>query len=140
MDNLQAAVLNYRLKNLKKIIEKKRKNFQLYSKILDKKYVFFPTEKKYQFNSYHTFVVQVEKRDQLKKYLKKNNIETAIHYPVPIHLQPAAKFLGYKKGDFKNVETQAKKILTLPINQHLTQSEIKKISDKINFFYFKKLY
>lgn len=140
MDNLQAAVLNYRLKNLKKIIEKRRKNFQLYSKILDKKYVFFPTEKKYQFNSYHTFVVQVEKRDQLKKYLKKNNIETAIHYPVPIHLQPAAKFLGYKKGDFKNVETQAKKILTLPINQHLTQSEIKKISDKINFFYFKKLY
>ena len=59
--------------------------------------------------------------------LKKKNILTAIHYPIPIHLQPAARFLGYKKGDFKNAESQAKKILSLPINQYLTKNEIKKI-------------
>ena len=88
---------------------------------------FLPNEKKHQYNSYHTFVIQVDKRDQLKKYLQKNNIMTAIHYPIPIHLQPAAKSLGYKKGSFKQAEAQAKRILTLPINQHLSRTEIKKI-------------
>jgi len=139
MDNLQATVLNYRLKNLKKVIKKRRENFELYRKYLDEKYVFFPAEKKYQYNSYHTFVIQVNKRDQLKKYLQKNNIITAIHYPIPIHLQPAVRFLGYKKGSFKYVEKQAKRILTLPINQYLKKSEIKIISDKINYFYMKNL-
>lgn len=137
MDNLQAAVLNYRLKNLQKIIIQRRKNVELYDKYLDKKYVFLPNEKKHQYNSYHTFVIQVDKRDQLKKYLQKNNIMTAIHYPIPIHLQPAAKYLGYKKGSFTQAEAQAKRILTLPINQHLSHTEIKKISDKINMFYKK---
>ena len=139
MDNLQAAVLNFRLKNLKKIIEKRRKNFKLYNKYLDKKYIFFPTEKNHQYNSYHTFVIQVDKRDQLKKYLQKNNIMTSIHYPIPIHLQPAAKFLGYKKFSFLNAENQARRILSLPINQYLTDKEIKRISYKINYFCAKKL-
>ena len=138
MDNLQAAVLNYRLKNLKKIIEKRRKNAELYNEYLDKKYVFFPNEKKYQYNSYHTFVIQVDKRDQLKKYLEKNNIMTSIHYPVPIHLQPAAKYLGYRKGSFKQAENQAARILTLPINQYLNFAQIKRVCDKINYFYLKK--
>ena len=53
--------------------------------------MFFPLEKKEEFNTYHTFVVQVDKRDELKKYLNKNGISTAIHYPIPIHLQPAYK-------------------------------------------------
>ena len=81
----------------------------------------------------------VNKRDKLKKYLQNNNIATAIHYPIPIHLQPAARFLKYKKGSFKHVEKQAKRILTLPINQYLIKSEIKIISDKINYFYMKNL-
>ena len=66
MDNLQAVVLNYRLKNLKKIISKRRKNFQIYKKFLNRDFVFFPDEKPYQYNSYHTFVIQVNKRDSLK--------------------------------------------------------------------------
>jgi len=137
MDNIQAAVLNYRLKNLKKVITNRRRNVELYNRYLDPKNVFIPVEKKYQFNSYHTFVVQVDKRDQLKRYLQSNNITTAIHYPIPIHLQPAAKFLGYKKGSFKSAEKQAKRILTLPVNQYLKKNEIKRISDKINYFYTK---
>jgi len=135
MDNLQAAVLNYRLKNFKDVIKKRRENFKLYNKYLNKKHIFISTEKKYQYNTYHTFVIQVDKRDQLKKYLKKNNIITTIHYAIPIHLQPAAKYLGYERGSFKNTEKQAKRILTLPINQFLKKKEIKYISDKINTFY-----
>ena len=93
-------------------------------------------EKKYEFNTYHSFVVQVSRRrDELKNFLLKNGINTAIHYPIPIHLQPASKKLNYKVGDFIIAEDQANKILTLPIHQNLNQKTIKRISDLINYFY-----
>ena len=79
----------------------------------------------------------VKNRNKLIKYLLKNKIETKIHYPIPLHLQKAAKKLKYKKGSFPNAEKQAKRILTLPINQYLRDKDIKKISEKINFFYKK---
>ena len=138
MDNLQAAVLNYRLTKLKKVISIRRKNVELYKKYLDLKNVFFPKEEKYQFNSYHTFVIQVARRNDLKKYLLKNGISTAVHYPIPIHLQPASKFLRYNKGSFPMAEMQSKKILTLPINQFLKVREIYNICKHINKFYSKK--
>ncbi len=135
MDNIQAAILNCRLKNLKKVIKKRRQNVDLYLKNLNLEKVYFPEEKKFEFNTYHTFVIQVEKRDQLKSFLKKKGIETTIHYPMPIHLQSASKYLGYKKGDFIETENQSKKILTLPINQYLIKKEILYICKMINKFY-----
>ena len=76
-------------------------------------------------------------KDQLREFLKRRGIETAIHYPIPIHLQTASKFLGYKKGDFKKAEGQSKTILTLPINQYLSKKEISYICKMINNFYAK---
>ena len=138
MDNLQAAILNFRLKNLKKIIKKRRNNAAIYFKNLNKKYVYMPPEKKEEFNTYHTFVIQVNKRDKLRKFLLKKKIYTTIHYPTPIHLQPALKKLNYFYKNLKITEKQAKKILTLPINQFLKTSEIKKICNEINNFYENK--
>ena len=135
MDHFQAAVLNYRLTKLKKIILKRRNNVSLYRELLNKNAVFIPEEKNYQFNTYHTFVIQVEKRNQLQRFLQKKGILTSIHYPIPIHLQPAASKLGYKKGSFKQSEKQAKKIITLPINQFLSNKNIEKISNCINKFF-----
>jgi dTDP-4-amino-4,6-dideoxygalactose transaminase len=135
MDNVQAAILNHRLNNLNNIISKRRKNAELYFKYLNKKNMILPNENVYEFNTYQTFVIQVNKRDKLKKYLQKNGINTAIHYPIPIHLQPAAKKFGHEIGDFKNTERQAKSILTLPINQFLKEKEIIFISKKINNFF-----
>ena len=135
MDVLQAEILNYKLKNLNKIIKSRRYNFKLYARYLNKDNVFFPSEKKYQFNTYHTFVVQVEKRDKLQNYLKLNGVDTAIHYPIPIHLQPASKYLNYNIGDFPVAEKQAKNILTLPIHQNLKKKEIIYICKLINKFY-----
>ena len=135
MDNIQAAILNYRLLNLKNIIKKRRYNVSLYLKHLNFKNLYFKKETKDEFNTYHTFVIQAKKRDQLKKYLYLKGIGTAIHYPVPIHLQKASKQLGYKKTDFPITENQAKLILTLPINQFLKKSDIIYISKQINKFY-----
>ena len=135
MDNLQAAFLNYKLKNLDKVISQRRKNAQIYMKELDRKFVFFNDEKKNEFNTYHTFVVQVRFRNKLRKYLLDKGIATSIHYPVPIHLQPASKFLGYKIGDFKITETQSQKILTLPVNENLSSDQVKYICRCVNKFY-----
>ena len=77
----------------------------------------------------------MEQRDKLKEFLKKKGIGIAIHYPVPIHLQSASKDLGYSKNDFPETELQAKKILTLPINQFLKKKDIIYISKLINNFY-----
>ncbi len=136
MDNLQAAVLNYRFNNLTKVIEKRRYNYTLYCKYLKNvKGIKIIPEAKYEFNTYHTFVVKAKKRDSLMKYLTKKRISFKIHYPIPIHLQPASSFLKYKKGDFPETEKQAKEILTLPINQELSLKEIKYISEQIKKFY-----
>ena len=135
MDNLQAAILNYRLQKLDAIIEKRRKNAQSYFEAINIAEVCLPIEKKHEFNSYHTFVIQSEKRDDLKTFLRNQGIETAIHYPIPIHLQPAANELGYKKGDFPITEMQAEMILTLPVNQNLNQRDMENIITGVNEFY-----
>jgi dTDP-4-amino-4,6-dideoxygalactose transaminase len=134
MDNLQAAILNYRLQRLDVIIDKRRKNAQSYFEAINAAEILLPIENNHEFNTYHTFVIQVEKRDELKGRLLNQGIETAIHYPIPIHLQPAAKSLGYKLGDFPVTEKQSGMILTLPINQFLKDSAYH-ISDKINKYY-----
>jgi dTDP-4-amino-4,6-dideoxygalactose transaminase len=134
MDVLQAAILNFRIKNLEKVIAKRRKNAAFYFKNIDRNFYKLIDEKNYQFNTYHTFVLQTKNRDQIIRYLKNNGIQTAIHYPIPIHLQPAAKYLGYKKGSFPETERQSKSILTIPIHQNLKERELSKIVYYLNNF------
>ena len=134
MDIIQAGILNFRLKKLSSTIVKRRSNANFYLNNIDRKYIDLIDEKKYQYNSYHTFVIKTKKRDLLKKYLLKHGIGTAIHYPIPIHLQPASKFLRYQKGSFPITETQSKRILTLPIHQNLKTKDLKKITKLVNKF------
>ena len=134
MDVLQAAILNFRIKNLNKVISARRKNAKFYLKNIDRKKYLLIDEKDYQFNTYHTFVIQTKNRDKLIKHLKSKGIGSSIHYPIPIHLQPAAKYLGYKKGSFPQTEKQSKSILTLPVHQNLKQFELSKIVKCLNQF------
>ena len=124
MDTLQAAILNFRLDRLPDVIEKRRCNAKLYRDVLDSANVFVPPEEDNEFNTYHTFVIQVDRRTDLQEHLHSNNIHTTIHYPVPIHLQPAARNLGYRNGDFPVTEAQSGRILTLHVNQYLEENDI----------------
>ncbi len=137
LDALQAAVLTFRLTKLAATIKSRRANADLYRSLLNPDFVFIPDDDSREQNSYHTFVVQVDRRDELVAHLLSSGIGTAIHYPIPIHLQPAAKFLGFGPGSFPVTEAQAKRIVTLPINQSLSQSEITQVSNVINDFYFR---
>lgn len=138
MDNIQAAILIWKLKQLKEIIKIRRNNAKLYFKHLKSNKVLLPMEKDYEFNTYHLFIIICEQRNDLKKYLKKKGIETSIHYPLPIHLQKCCKYLKLKKGSLINTEILSKKILSLPINQTLKKKDIILISNLINNFYKKK--
>ena len=132
MDALQAEVLNYRLGRLPSVISARRQNAKVYQEMLDPEFVYFPLEHDCEFNTYHTFVIQIDKRDEVQQGLNLLGIETAIHYPVPIHLQPAAGCLKYVEGDFPETERQAKRILTLPVNQYLDESHIRCVAESVN--------
>ena len=133
MDALQAAILNYRIKLLPTIVQKRRENAKIYQDLLDREPVFFPNDSEVEFNTFHTFVIQVDQRDSLKEYLMTQGIETAIHYPVPIHHQPASR--DYNFGNYPKAEEQARRILTLPIHQYLDEEQLTRIATEINYFY-----
>jgi dTDP-4-amino-4,6-dideoxygalactose transaminase len=124
LDTLQAEVLRIRLRHLPSVIERRRRNAAQYRAELAGLPLFIPPCRNIEFNTFHTFVVQTDRRGELQKYLADKAIETAIHYPVPIHLQPAAAHLGHRRGAFPVTERQADQILTLPINQFLSADDI----------------
>jgi dTDP-4-amino-4,6-dideoxygalactose transaminase len=135
MDDLQAAILTYRLTRLDHIADRRRENAARYRAGLDPAHVFCAPCRQIEYNTFHTFVVQVDRRDELREYLAAKGIGTAIHYPVPIHLQPAAAHLGHGLGSFPATETQAERIMTLPVNPSLTAGDIERICDEVNRFF-----
>lgn len=135
LDTLQAAILRFRLGHLGRITERRRRNAALYDKLLDRKAVFAPPEASKEFNTYHTYVIQTDRRDELQKYLAGHGVGTAIHYPVPIHLQPAVRDLGYRKGQFPATERQSGYILTLPVNQTLSDADVEYVACCVNDFF-----
>ena len=134
MDTLQAAILNYRLDKLPDVIVKRRANAALYQGLLRHEKIFVPPCRNEEFNTFHTFVIQVDRRDELQQYLKDRGIKTAIHYPIPIHLQPAARELGHTKGDFPMTERQAERILTLPVNQYMSKADVETVASEVLAF------
>ena len=117
MDAIQAAILRFRLENIDEVLAKRRHNAFLYKQLLDPRFVYWPAENEDYFDTYHTFVIQVAHRDRLKDHLNNFGIQTAIHYPIPIHHQPPARKYVKDNISFPVTERQANEILTLPINQ-----------------------
>ena len=85
--------------------------------------------------AFHTYVIQVDRRTELINYLSAQGIETKIHYPIPLHLQPGFAHLGYPKGAFPIAEAQAERILSLPIHEYLTEDQLDHVVTSIKRFY-----
>ncbi len=135
ISNLQAGFLDFKLKYLnQKVINKRRKIAKYFYKNL-KNFVFIPPETKNSLSTYHTYIIQTNKRNKLRDYLKSKNIDTKIHYPKPIHL------MNYYRKNFKvklkNTEKIAKRILSLPINENLKNKEIEYIVFHVKNFFLK---
>lgn len=134
LDSIQAAILLVKFKCLDEWNSKRRSNAKVYASLL-KDVVEIPQELPYEYCVYHTYVVQVEKRTELQKYLQNHGIGTRVHYPIPIHLQPGAQNLGYQRGDFPICEEQSRKIVSLPVHLGMEDDHIRYVSDKIIGFY-----
>jgi dTDP-4-amino-4,6-dideoxygalactose transaminase len=134
LDTLQAAVLRVKLKHLHRWNDARRQNARLYQQFLDGTGVAIPVEAGGTDSVWHLYVIETEHRDLLRKYLISKGISVGIHYPVPIHLQPAYQDLGYKQGDFPVTEAAARRILSLPMYPELRSEQIEYISSTIRAF------
>jgi dTDP-4-amino-4,6-dideoxygalactose transaminase len=127
LDNIQAALLNLKLKHLLKWTAKRIKNSNTYSWFLkDVSGVVTPHCPKGYKHVFHVYSIKTNKRTQLVSEFKKNNIAHSIFYQIPLHLQRANRYLGYKKGDFPVSEKIAREIISLPVHPSLNMKEILK--------------
>jgi dTDP-4-amino-4,6-dideoxygalactose transaminase len=131
LDAIQAAILRVKLRHLAEWTEKRRRNAKLYNELLKGSGVKTPVEMEYARHVYHLYVIRTEKREELYSRLKEKGISAAIHYPLPLHLQEAYRYLGWKKGDFPISEACSEELLSLPMFPELTEDEIKKIVEII---------
>ena len=134
LDTIQAAILNVLLPNLEDWTAARRQNASYYSQAL-LGHVEVPTLAVHEAPVYHTYVIQADNRTELQRHLSENQIETMIHYPIPLHLQPAASSLGFQAGDFPVAEAQADRILSLPIHQELEIDHLETVAESIKEFY-----
>lgn len=135
LDALQAAILRIKLGYLEAWNEKRRENAAYYNTLLSRvKGITIPYISPGVRPVFHIYAIQTDNRDGLQQYLQKNGISTAIHYPIPVHLQKAYRYLGHKKGDFPIAEKAARHLLSLPMYPELELKQIDFIAAKIKSF------
>ncbi|HKV64648.1 MAG TPA: DegT/DnrJ/EryC1/StrS family aminotransferase [Candidatus Acidoferrum sp.] len=131
LDTIQAAILRVKLKYLEKWNASRRWNAKLYHESLEGAGVVTPVEAVGAESVWHLYVIRTENRDTLRESLISNGISPGIHYPIPIHLQPAYKDLGHKRGDFPITEGHAERILSLPMYAELTPESIQHVARSV---------
>ncbi len=123
LDELQAAVLQVKLPHLEQWNEARRTLAQLYDEQLRDVVETVPVIRPWAQHVYYVYVVQVPERDQFRQLLQQKGIGTGIHYPLPVHLQPASASYGYKRGMLPVTEAAAERIVSLPMYPEMTREQ-----------------
>lgn len=134
LDGLQAAILGVKLPHLDEWNDLRIAAAARYDKELEHVDVVAPCSSGHGHHVYHLYVVRSNERDKLREHLAEKGIQTGIHYPIPIHLQPACSHLGYKPGDFPVTEKLEDQILSLPMFPGITDGELETVGSEINRF------
>lgn len=137
LDGMQGAILDAKLKHLPQWNAARRAHADYYTELLSNvdDSIVTPYEPPHVQAVYHLYVIRTRKRDELLQYLKEREIEAGIHYPVPLHLQPVYKNLGYARGAFPETEQAARDILSLPMYPELTHAQMERVVDTMREFY-----
>ena len=122
LDELQAALLLVQLRSLDERISERRRLAQRYNVSLDG-IATVPTEAEGEFHTYQTYMIQVDRRDEVLQHLRESGVEATVHYSTPLHLQPAARELNYAVGSFPMAESLSSKILSLPLFPGMTEHQ-----------------
>ncbi|MBV9576463.1 MAG: DegT/DnrJ/EryC1/StrS family aminotransferase [Gammaproteobacteria bacterium] len=136
LDTLQAVVATHLLQKINHITNSRIQHAAYFDKHLAcVNGIRIPVRENYIKQVYHLYCIQCEDRDQLQDFLIKSGIDAKVHYPVPMHLQPAAKEFGYQIGDFPVCEKMANHTLSLPVHEFLKENELEYVVKKIKEFY-----
>jgi dTDP-4-amino-4,6-dideoxygalactose transaminase len=135
LDELQAAILRVRLRHLDAQNEIRRQVAEQYFDSLSSLPLTLPRERENGRHVFHLFVIETDNRDQLREHLQVKGIGTGIHYPVPVHLQPAYQRLGYQQGSLPVMERLAKRILSLPMYPGIPPNDVTAVSRAIDEFF-----
>ena len=131
MDTIQCAVVNVKLKHYKKDLALRQEVAQKYTKALKDKDMILPFVDKDSTSAFAQYSIRVQNRDEVQVRLKEKGIPTAVHYPMPLHLQECFEYLGYKKDDFPISEIVSSEIMSLPMNPYVSDEEIKYIKKNL---------
>jgi dTDP-4-amino-4,6-dideoxygalactose transaminase len=141
LDEIHAAILRVKLRYLERWTEERIRVARTYQKLFEEKKlpVVHPRveEKGFRYHVFHQYVVIFESeevRERVREGLKERGIQTAIYYPLPLHLQKCFRDLGYQEGDFPVAESLSKRSLALPMFPELRDDEIKEVVDTIALF------
>ncbi|HXC04340.1 MAG TPA: DegT/DnrJ/EryC1/StrS family aminotransferase [Bacteroidia bacterium] len=137
LDNLQAAILNIKLKHLDTWTNRRRAIAKQYQQAFQGLDMIIPNDTEHEKAVYHTFIIQTKLRNELQQFLKEAGIDSKVHYPVAIHQQEAAAYLGYRKGDFPVTEKQVETILSLPVYAELADKQVDYIILHVKKFFGK---
>ena len=136
LDTIQAVVGDHLFSKIDHITDTRIRNANYLDKGLsDIKQITIPIRESDIKQVYHLYSIRCANRDALKKYMIKNSVDAKIHYPVPMHLQPAAKQYGYRVGDFPKTEAVCRETLSLPVHEFITKNELDYMIDLIRMFY-----
>jgi dTDP-4-amino-4,6-dideoxygalactose transaminase len=124
MDGFQAAVLNIKLKHVERWTAQRRKFSQLYREALKGSQLDLPIDRSGDESVYHLFVAYVDDRDGVRRELAKLDVQTAVHYPVPIHLQPAYSSLGFSAGSLPFTEKACQRVLSMPLFPEMSEEQV----------------
>jgi dTDP-4-amino-4,6-dideoxygalactose transaminase len=132
MDGIQGAVLRVKLRRLEEWTQRRRQVATWYAEVLDAGSLRIPRERPGCRHVYHVYAVRSGDRDGLRNALAKEGIETGIHYPIPVHLQPAHADLGHRPGDFPVAEAVAGDVLSLPIFPEMTRRQVETVATVVS--------
>jgi dTDP-4-amino-4,6-dideoxygalactose transaminase len=132
LDALQAAVLRVKLRHLDTWNAARRCVAGAYAIQLASSGLWLPKVTAEREHIYHLYVVRSPERDELRQHLEQDGIGTGIHYPIPLHLQPAYRFLGYERGSLPNSEAWAEQVLSLPMYAEMTEHQVEQVVASLN--------
>lgn len=128
LEGLQGAILRVKLRHLEDWTQRRRENAARYNQLLAGNGIRTPEEMPYARHVYHVYAIRTSERDALQHALHTQGIQTGIHYPIPVHLQPAYADLGYQAGDFPCSEEAAREVLSLPMYAELSVEQVEQVA------------
>lgn len=131
IDGIQAAILQAKLPHLERWTERRRSIAARYRAGLEERGIRCLVEHPYNRHVYHQFVIRHPERERIRKALRGNGIECGVHYPIPLHLQPAYRSLGYTAGTMPEAEALCREVLSLPIDPEMTDEQVEYVIEGV---------